>query len=1489
MKLKFVLRSGDRETDLVATTDSATTVGDLAAHLAASDPHRSSVLGRGGSEASMTLALVDQDLRALDPRATVAESGLQSGMRVTVSRAGEGFVDRGRPAAVAVIRSGPDAGQQVPLARGTAYIGRGRGCEVQLHDESVSRRHAKLVISEVVEVVDLGSANGITAGGQQVTRAHLKSGDVVRLGDTELEVHLQGDGVLTRPGSGVLSGDAGVVAFSRSPRVAPLYAGQEFQVPDLPERGRPTPMPLVAMVVPLLMGAVLFAITKSPFSIIFMLMMPVMMAGTYWEARRQQKKDFAQAMEDFREDLAILSARIRTALDREGDVRRGEHPSGEQCLTAVRDRSALLWTRRRDVPGYGELRLGLGTRPSRSSIRMPMVGRSKAEAWIEVSEQLHGLEVVPDVPVVATPLADGAVGVCGPRGGALGAARSLITQATALHSPAELVVCSFASGSSAADWDFLKWLPHTTSPHSPIEVGHLAASAPACSALADALEDLAAAKGGAGGSGVAGASGGSGGAASPSAQESAVADRPTVLVLVESDAPIDRSRLVAIAERGHRHGVVVVWVAETQTLLPAACHTFLVVGDDLSSLAGYVQVGEQVQPVAVDHVSAPEAMAAARQLAPVVDAGVPVDDASDLPRAVSLLTLTGTDLASSEEAVVEKWVESRSVLTGPYAPAVLPRKPGNLRAVVGQSSQGTFSVDIRSDGPHALVGGTTGAGKSELLQAWILGMAAAHSPQRVTFLLVDYKGGSAFRDCVKLPHTVGLVTDLSPHLVRRALASLAAELHHREHLLARHKAKDLVELERRGEVDAPPSLIIVVDEFAALVQEVPEFVDGVVNVAQRGRSLGLHLILATQRPAGVIKDNLRANTNLRMALRMADENDSDDVLGSKEAAFFDPALPGRAVSKTGPGRLVPFQTGYAGGWTSDVPPPPDMKVETLTFGSGIEWEPARDDGADGDDTADLGPTDIQRLVATLGRAAKVAQLPKPRKPWLPDMRPVYDLATLPTQRRDDELVFGVADDPDRQAQPEIAFRPDKEGNMAVYGTSGSGKSVFLRTIAVAAGYTVRGGPCQVYGLDFGNRGLSMLEALPHVGSIVPGGDHERVTRLLRRLRATIDERAARYSSVSASTITDYRRIAGRPEEPRVIVLIDGMTAFRQAYEVGGRFQWLDLLAGLAADGRPVGVHFIIASDQRTGLPTNLAAAVQGRLILRMSSSDDYSVFGVPGDVLTMASPPGRGLMAGQEVQVAVLGGSTDVTVQAAAVVAFADATRKAGVPEAPPIESLAEVIPLGDLPSESGGRPVIGVASSSLEPHGFDPKGTFIITGPSGSGRTTALAATAAALHRFSSASELHLMTPRRQSELLDLGVWAETAVGGEAATALATRLAADIEAGRITRPVAVFVERVDDLAPAGVESALTALVKACVDNDQLVVAEGESGFFTTNYGLQSLLKTSRSGLALHPDGNEGLSVFKANLPALNRAELPPGRGFVIEKGKFELIQIALP
>jgi DNA segregation ATPase FtsK/SpoIIIE, S-DNA-T family len=320
--------------------------------------------------------------------------------------------------------------------------------------------------------------------------------------------------------------------------------------------------------------------------------------------------------------------------------------------------------------------------------------------------------------------------------------------------------------------------------------------------------------------------------------------------------------------------------------------------------------------------------------------------------------------------------------------------------------------------------------------------------------------------------------------VRRALTSLRAELRRREHLLNRKKAKDLLALERVGDPEAPPALVIVIDEFAALVKEVPEFVDGVVDVAQRGRSLGLHLILATQRPAGVIKDNLCANTNLRIALRMADEHDSTDVLRSPLAAEFNPGVPGRGAVRTGPGRVAMFQTGYAGGRIDGGSTKVAVGIESLTFGPGEPWDVPAGPGA-GTGPDESGPTDIARAVRTISAAASLAGVPAPRRPWLPELETVYDVAALGAQT-DDQLVLGVVDVPAQQEHRVLPYRPD-DGSIIVFGTGGSGKSTTLRTIAADAGLAT-GGPVHVYGLDFGAGGLSMLESLPHVGSIVEGSD-----------------------------------------------------------------------------------------------------------------------------------------------------------------------------------------------------------------------------------------------------------------------------------------------------------------------------------------------------------------------------------------------------------------
>lgn len=1458
MKIKFTLERSEGAVDLVATVDSATSVADVAEYLLAADPVRQDRRPVPG-DPTLTVRTANGQI-TLDPRLPVADSLLRSGSVVTIGRGGTAYVDPQRDA-VAMVRiiEGPDTGKEFPIGAGSSIVGRERGCDVRLTDGLVSRRHARINVTESIEVIDLGSANGVQIDEQAVARSVLRPADVVRIGDTALSVRRIAHLSEAREAAGV--------QFVRSPRLDIPYTGARFEAPEPPERARAQRFPFIPMLAPLLLGGLLYLITRSLTSIVFVALSPIMLIGSAVEGRISGRGDYKRALKDFWSDVDALTSELEQAAVIERTARDAEHPATARCVDAVRTTSALLWTRRPGLRGFAELRLGTASLPSRTTVKVPTGRRSTRSLMSELAGRLEPFARVDGAPVAA-PLAEAALGVAGPRATALPVARALMTQLAALHSPAEVVIAAVASSVTGADWDWLKWLPHSAAPSSPLARRQLCSSQAAGTALISEIEEL---------------------------LENRQADErealPAVVLLVEADAPVEHSRLAALAQHGPAYGVHVVWLAEEVTDLPAACSTYVDVGrDGITGTVGYVHTDNAVEAVTLEQLGVDAAMATARAMAPLVDVDARVDDASDLPRSVSLLALTGSELASSPEAVLERWTENRSVVTGPLAPRTPPRHAGNLRAVIGQSASEVHALDLRVDGPHALVGGTTGAGKSELLQAWILALAAAHSPQRLTFLLVDYKGGSAFRDCVELPHTVGLVTDLSQHLVRRALTSLSAELRYREHLLAKHAAKDLVTLERQGVVEAPPSLIIVVDEFAALVSEVPEFVDGVVNVAQRGRSLGLHLILATQRPAGVIKDNLRANTNLRLALRTADESDSVDVLGSPEAAFFDPGLPGRAVSKTGPGRLVPFQTAYAGGWTSEEPPGPDILVEELSLGQPVVWRVPESDEIAVDDP---GPTDIRRIVASIRSASALAEIPQPRKPWLPELAAVYDLADqrqVRSRRSDTELVFGIRDDPHDQTQPTVAFHPDRDGNLAVHGTGGSGKSTLLRSLAIAAGFTVRGGPCHVYGIDFGARGLGMLDDLPHVGSVISGGDHERITRLLSWLRELIDDRALRYSRANAGTITDYRRLTGHADEPRILLLVDGIAAFRQAYEASDRIRWFDLFTSIAADGRPVGVHVVLSSDQRGGMPTALSSAVQSRVVLRMSAAEDYGFLGVPNDVLTATSPPGRGVLAGAEIQVAVLGGTSDIVRQSTALRSFAESMRRNGSNEAPPVRALPEVVTLDSLPSTtSDALPVLGMASSTLEPIGFVPSGSMIVCGPPGSGRTTTLQALCRSLRRWRPDVELYYFGSAR-SVLAQETFWTRRVVtaseAGDGASDITALLSARSGSGR---PAAVVVEGIGEFANSMAEQALQQLLKQCVVDGHLYVAEGETSTFVSGMGLIGQVKVGRAGLSLMPDPGDGPTIFKTAFPKLNPAELPPGRALLVRQGRTEVVQIGLP
>jgi len=335
---------------------------------------------------------------------------------------------------------------------------------------------------------------------------------------------------------------------------------------------------------------------------------------------------------------------------------------------------------------------------------------------------------------------------------------------------------------------------------------------------------------------------------------------------------------------------------------------------------------------------------------------------------------------------------------GPRDPRAEVR-PGTLAATVAVTARGPLRLDLVQQGPHAVVGGTTGSGKSELLTTWILAIAHDHPPDAASVLLVDFKGGSAFAPLEKLPHCVGMITDLDEAGAQRALESLAAELRRRERHLAGFAAKSVDALQPGHRL---PRLVIVVDEFAAMVSGFPDLHALFADIAARGRSLGVHLILCTQRPAGVIRDSVLANSALRLSLRVNNQADSRAVIGTDDAAALPLVPPGRAF----------------------------VSVDA--------------------DAASLAqfPLVTQRDIDTV--AARWSGVgARPHRPWLDPLSAVVPLAAVRSLPHNG-IPIGLLDDPANQAQPAAVYRPIEHGNLLVVGAAGSGKSTVLETIAASA-------------------------------------------------------------------------------------------------------------------------------------------------------------------------------------------------------------------------------------------------------------------------------------------------------------------------------------------------------------------------------------------------------------------------------------------------------
>ncbi|GIE29290.1 cell division protein FtsK [Actinoplanes italicus] len=1398
---------------------------------------------------------VFRDGRQLDLDLPLADSGIHDGTVLSLHQPGSApSAINGLVTLRAVAGSG--AGRIWNLGAGEHRLGSAPGSPVQLEPDQPPVA-ATILVSIDAAVRIRGAAEGVRLDREALDgETPWPVTAQLQVGQTLFEAH-----PVLRPDAMVEpSPDNEYLDYNRPPRLLPPQRPGIFRMPAEPKTPDGNPMPWVAAALPAVFGVVMSVALRNPLYLMMAAMSPIMVVANWITGRRQGKKSHRSKVGEYKVRRDKVEADIVAAVELERRDRRTASPDPAELLVIAMGPRARLWERRRTDPDHLVVRVG--TADLRGDVTVELEGENPPR---RESRQ------VDDVPVAFSIAHAGVVGVAGRDDWPRRVARWMTGQLAVLQSPRDVQLYILTDPAGGSLWDWAAWLPHTRPLLGQSTLTLLGTDAETIARRVAELIEL-----------IEGRR-----QARLNAGANAVISDPDIVVVLDGARRLRAlPGVVNILLSGPAVGVYSICVDSDQRTLPEECTTVVAGGAGLPTTL-HQQRAARIDDVRVDEVVDEWYATTGRRLAPIRDVSDNQGDAA-LPAAARLLEVLKLE-EPSPAAIGARWSASGR----------------NTRAVIGYTLDGPFALDLVHHGPHGLIAGTTGSGKSEFLQTLVASLAVANRPDAMNFVLVDYKGGAAFKDCVDLPHTVGMVTDLDSHLVERALTSLGAELTHREHLLAAAGAKDIEDYidfsVRRPGLAPIPRLLIVIDEFASMARELPDFVTGLVNIAQRGRSLGIHLILATQRPSGVVSAEIRANTNLRVALRVTDAGESTDVIDARDAATISASTPGRAYARLGHSSLIPFQAGRVGGRR---PGRPDRTAVVAPFLYPVDWQhlgrpvPQRPRGVTETEEA----TDLSVLVSAIRLASDMANFPRQRRPWLPPL-PTTHVAGLSTDAAaSGEPVFAwaVQDLPRSQRQEPMLIDLSTFGHLHIAGAPRSGRSQALRTIAAAAASASAVPDLHLYGLDCGNGALLPMVKLPHCGAVVQRSDTERAVRLLNRLQQEVQRRQRLLGEGGFADLTEQRAASAPADRlPHILLLLDRWEGFMGTLSEHDGGALTDLVYTLLREGASAGVHLIITGDHSL-LSGRISSLTEEKVVLRLSDRADASMAGLNPRKIPENMPPGRGYRAvsSVELQVALLDADPSGPSQVAAMHALAArlVEREAAVPREQRPSRIA-VMPTQltfdqvweSLPTPAPGWALIGVGGDELEPIGMDLVNdlpTFLIAGPSRSGRSTALAVMAESLLR--GGAEIVIGAPLR-SPLRDFA-------GRPGVRGVITDenprdpdFAELIEPG--DGPVVLLIDDAESWRDMLARDYVRQLVRQASGSKRAVVIAGEISSVAMGFsGWQVEVKKNRRGILLSPPTLSAGDLVGVRLSRAHLAErvVPGAARAHLGDGSLQSLQIPL-
>lgn len=1391
-----------------------------------------------------------------DPAETLGESGLRSGQVVPAPAPQRISPGRLRLEFVA----GAFAGEVVPLDPGRPVsLGRETGGDIVVADPHLAPRHVTITASggpapdgsfqPVAAQFEVGdTSEALVVNGHPAERsARIVPADLVQLGSSVVRI-----GVAPASDADITVDELGARAFNRPSRIRTPSATPVVQLPgDKPAEADASPLPWLSAIIPIVLGVTLAVVFQRPIMLIMAAASPVMVVGSFLAnkklARRKGERTEAEWVGE------IESARTRIA----ELVRSQRLDSWYRALDPVLIRDiatrplARLWERRRTDDDALRVRVGVADVP----LDVRFEGGPQKE---RTAERRVGTSPSP----VSVDLSAGPLAISGPADVAGGVARAIVAGLATLRSPRDLNLMVLCDREQDADWAWTQWLPHTQPGAGPVAlIGNTDLTRRERLREAGALLEARMRMGG-----------------------ERRADAQLVIVVDGARRYRMLPGMVTILEKGAPFGIHVIAIDSDRTRLPEEAASVITV-DGADPLLGRVETSDSYfAPVLLDQVTTAYAEDIARALCPIEHVRGVGDDAT-LPSSVRYSELMGIELDDARP-IAEQW-------------QLVPRQS---YVVIGAGTEGEFAIDIAADGPHALVAGTTGSGKSEFLQTLVVSLALANRPDALNFVLIDYKGGSAFADCARLPHTVGMVTNLDARETERALASLDAELKRRERVLRDDIGAKDVDAAWEKDPDAAARLglarlMIVVDEFAELKTELPDFITGLVRIARVGRSLGVNLVLATQRPSGVITPEMQSNINLRVALRVTDRADSADVIGTPDAALIPAGSPGRGYVRAGlDAAPVPFQTARVaalrlGHQRSARVLPPVAKVEWQTLGLPPRFPAAAEASAHRPDQDD---TDLRALVQLATQAASMLGIAKSPSPWLMPLPEV-----LPLDRFDEDaapegaVVLGLEDVPAQQRQRPLVWSIVDDSHLLFFGGSRSGRTTALRAIVSQAILRFTPADLHLYVVDYGNGALLPLAGDPHTGAVVTPQEAERLPRLLGRLGAELSRRQGVLAAAAVGSIAEQRRLA----EPRdalayAVVVIDGWERLAASMTPDEMLGVRDQVMRLLREGPAVGMRVVVTAD-RSVASDKIASFIDTQYALPMRDVNDYRSAGIMVREVAPDMPAGRVLFGatGTEGQLAVLSADTSGEAQNGALrgtvehvaAHFARFPQLAELPVPLRVDPLPGHIGLSTaytLPtavSDMPDAPIVGVGGDTLSRFTIDwpATGGFVVVGDRRSGKTDTLALIA---HQLGWAGQRLAVVAAPGSVLAEVAAShsAPVLTTGSAPEQIEAVLAGD-------EVLTVVVDDAESIRDTVLERALVA-ARARL---RFIVSVGADAAGSAISGPVSDAKRGRAGVLLSPPTSIlGTQVFGAQLPRHLVGRGGPGSGVLFLGGQYSAVQV---